>query len=418
MKNEKIMLKWLWILRITCITGVLIFVFFLVTSFKYWHIYFFFNATLILSYMWFNYSRIFINKVHKQYKLIENLKYTVVVPFYNEKRELLRDTIRSIISTDNLEKEIIIVDDGSENNLWEDIKNLKSKYASIRTFRFEKNKGKRFAHELAIKKSKYEFIVSIDSDTIIGKNAIVDLLTPFSDPEVGATTGNILIKNEKQNLLTRIQAGLYWVGLNIYKIGQSTQGNVVCCSGCFSAYRKEDLTGVLDEYVNQTFLGKKCHASEDRYLTNLINENGKKVLYVRNAICYTEAPSSLKKFIKQQVRWKRGFYRECLYTVTYSFKKSKLLYFENLIWLLMTPLLQLTMVLTTLFMLFFNFIHFVTFLLPMLLLFIIGRDCLFFMEEPKKAVWYLPYIVLYLFVLYPINIYTIFNSNPESWGTR
>jgi len=346
------------------------------------------------------------------------MEYTIVVPCYNEERHLLIQTVESILKTDNIKKEIIIVDDGSKNGIWETIKELQKKSDQIKIFKFDQNKGKRFAHKLAIEQSTKDFIVSIDSDTIIAKNAIVKLLEPFSDPNIGATTGNILIKNEKKNILTRMQAGLYWVGLNIYKNGQSSQGNVVCCSGCLSAYRKKDLLIVLDEYINQTFLGNKCHASEDRYLTNLINEMGKNVVYVDDSICYTEAPEKLSKFVKQQIRWKRGFYRESLYTSTYAWKKSKPLYFETVVWQLITPILYLSMVLTTVFLFIFHPIYSLITLLPMIVLFIVCRDSLFFIENPKRALFYVPYMFLYLFVLYPLNIYAIFNSNPEKWGTR
>ncbi|MEK6760404.1 MAG: glycosyltransferase [Nanoarchaeota archaeon] len=372
-----------------------------------------------MSYLWFNYSRLLIQKIEIKEPQIKNTSYSVIVPCYNEEPRLLIESVKSLINTDDLKKEILIVDDGSQNNIWETIIELKKSYPKlIKIYKQEKNMGKRFAHKIGIKNAKYDFVISIDSDTIVEKNSIKNLLAPFQDENVGATTGNVLIKNENYNWLTRVQAGLYWLGLNVYKKGQSTQGNVVCCSGCLSAYRKSDLIKILDEYVYQTFGGQKCHASEDRYLTNLINEMGKKILYVESAICYTEAPVTLKKFIRQQIRWKRGFFRECLYMTTFAYKKSKMLYFENLVWMLMTPLITMPLVLSTYFFIIFTPINFVLYSMPNLILFIVCRDSLFFIEEPKKAFFYLPYIVLYLFILYPLNIYALFTLKDSSWMTR
>ena len=385
---------------------------------KYWKIYFYLNALIVLSYIWFNYGRLFYYKFKEKKYSSSDEPYTVVVPCFNEEPRLLKKTVKSLLKTDKNKKQIIIVDDGSENNIFETMKELSNLDKCIEIYKFDKNRGKRFAHELSFNKAKYEFIISIDSDTIVEKNAIRKLLSPFVDKEVGATTGNVLIKNAKENLLTRIQAGLYWVGLNIYKRGQSTQGNVVCCSGCLSAYRKSYLLEVLSEYVGQTYLNLPCHASEDRYLTNLMNEKGLKILYVEDSICYTEAPSTLKKFIKQQIRWKRGFYRECLYTSTYAWKKSKILYIENLLWLMFSPVIALPTVLITYYIILTNPLKFLLVAIPFTLLFTLCRDSLFFIREPKKAFFYLSYIFLYLFLMYPLNIYAIFNSNPEKWGTR
>lgn len=412
------MVRFLYLLRGLVIVNSILAIYFIFFSMKYWKFYFFFNAAIVLGYIWFNYIRIFVNKMRMKDYGESNEGYTVVVPCYNEEPKLLRAAVKSLLKTDNNDKEVIIVDDGSTNDIWRTISKLKRMDKRIRVFKFNKNMGKRFAHKKCVENAKYDFIVSIDSDTIVEKNAIRKLLAPFLDIKVGATTGNVLIKNEDKNILTRIQTGLYWVGLNIYKLGQSTQGNVVCCSGCISAYRRRHFLQIMKEYTTQTFLGNKCGASEDRYLTNLMNERGLKILYVESAICFTEAPYTIKKFIKQQIRWKRGFYRECLYTATYAWKKSKILYFENLIWLMLSPVISLPTILMTYYILISYPIHFLTITIPFTILFAICRDSLFFIEEPKRAIYYLPYIILYIFIMYPLNIYAIFNSNPEKWGTR
>ena len=412
------MIRWLYLLRILVVLNLILTGYFILFNMNHWRIYYYINASIILGYLWFNYIRIFYHAFSKEDYGESSEAYTVIVPCYNEEPDLLKQAVKSLLNSDDNEKEIFIVDDGSKNNIWKTIQEIKEWDGRITTIRFPENKGKRFAHELAIKQSKYDYIISIDSDTVIAKKAIRKLLAPFKDKSVGATTGNCLIKNEHKNILTKIQAGLYWVGLNIYKRGQSTQGNVVCCSGCLSAYRKSDLLDILPEYVTQTFLGNKCGASEDRYLTNLMNEKGLKILYIPESKCYTEAPFELKKFLKQQMRWKRGFYRECLYTQTYAWKKSKVLAIENTLWLMLSPIIALPTVIMAYYLVITNPMSFIINILPFTILFGLCRDSLFFLEEPRKALNYLPFIPLYLFVLYPLNIWAIFSSNPEKWGTR
>ena len=413
------MLRWLVSLRAFAILNIAFFIYLFYDG-KFWKYYIFINTTIIIAYVVYNYGRIIVNKLNpKSYSEMENKGYTVVIPCFNEESELLKECVRSVMEQKNIfKKEIIIVDDGSTNNIWKTIQELGKKYPEILTLRSKENKGKRNAHLIAINKSRQEFIVSIDSDTILKDDAIKNLLKPFSNNNIGATTGNVLIKNESKNWLTRIQAGLYWVGLNIYKDSQSTMGNVLCCSGCLSAYRKSDILDIMDEYLNQSFQGNKCNASEDRYLTNLINEKGKDVVYVKDAVCLTEAPTTMKKFIKQQWRWKKGYMRETLYTTTYAWKKSKALFLENVIFMMFLPILQFAMTALTIYILFANPMYFFVVLFPLLLLFIIARDILFFAQHPIKGLLYLPYIFLYMFVLYPMNVATVFHSNPERWGTR
>lgn len=424
MRREKQMLMLLWILRIFLVLNILFFIYMFYNN-KYWEIYLILNCFLVLGYIWYNYIRLFIWEVKGKSNYLPLLEgnYTVVFPCYNESKEILEESIVSIVNQENpYKKELIIIDDGStKEETLPTLRMLVNKFKNsydIKLIEFPENRGKRKAHEVAISLSKYSYIISVDSDTVLDKKAIYYVLHPFSDNSIGATTGNILIKNEERNMLTRIQAGLYWIGLNLYKKGQSTQGNVMCCSGCLSAYRKTDLLEVLSDYVNQSFMGNICHASEDRHLTNLIHEKGMNVVYVEEAICYTEAPEKLTHFIKQQLRWKRGFYRESLYVTTYSWKKSKLMFLENLLFCIFTPFFNLSLRLLALYSMFFQPIIFITVLLPSWILYIFCRDSMFFIEDPKRAILYIPYVFLYNILLYPMNIYAIIVSEPEKWGTR
>jgi cellulose synthase/poly-beta-1,6-N-acetylglucosamine synthase-like glycosyltransferase len=124
---------------------------------------------------------------------------------------------------------------------------------------------------------KFDYVVTIDSDTVLAKNALIKLVEAFDDGRVGVVTGNVLLLNEKQNLLTRMIAAYYMSSLAIYKRSQSTFGFVTCCSGCIAAYRGKVIASIIDEFVNQKFAGEPCTFSEDRHLTNLVLRDGYKV---------------------------------------------------------------------------------------------------------------------------------------------
>jgi hypothetical protein len=83
----------------------------------------------------------------------------------------------------------------------------------------------------------------------------------------------------------------------------------MCCSGCFSAYRRDAVAPVLDDWLDQTFLGQPSTFGDDRSLTNFVLHRWR-VLYAPDAQAYTNVPEHLKQFLRQQLRWKKSWLRE------------------------------------------------------------------------------------------------------------
>ena len=264
--------------------------------------------------------------VYKGYKEPYDTFSTLLIPVYNENFDSLRATIESAIKTKG-NREIIVIDDGSTNDCWTIIKKYKEK---IKAYRYEENKGKRYAQIYGINKSKGNIIITTDSATIMDENFVTEIIKPFSNPKIAATTGNVLVSNKNANLLTKIIDARYWSAFNFERKAQSVFGIVNCCSGPAAAYRKEYLLPLLEQYLNQIFLGNKCTYGDDRHLTTLLLKNYD-IAYVDTAIVYTEAPTSLKKFIKQQIRWKKSWIRESYLLLKYAFKRSKVLGFNTTI---------------------------------------------------------------------------------------
>jgi hyaluronan synthase len=66
---------------------------------------------------------------------------------------------------------------------------------------------------------------------------------------------------------------------------------------------------ILDEWLNQTFLGTRATFGDDRSLTNFILRRHR-VIYNSSATCTTLAPESWRQFFRQQLRWKKSWIRE------------------------------------------------------------------------------------------------------------
>ena len=97
-----------------------------------------------------------------------NPRVSIIVPAYNEEKVVAR-TIETLVEADYPNKEIIIVDDGSQDNTYE----VASRFAS-RTLKVIRrpNGGKFAALNTGIAVCTGEIIVTVDADSLIGRAAI------------------------------------------------------------------------------------------------------------------------------------------------------------------------------------------------------------------------------------------------------
>jgi hyaluronan synthase/N-acetylglucosaminyltransferase len=240
---------------------------------------------------------------------------SVIVPVYNEDISVLHDCLRSIDAVDYPRLEAIVVDDRSRDR--DSLLDLLEEYVGgrIRVVLQPDNRGKRVSQRAVLDEARGDIIVTIDSDTTITRDGIRKLVSHFADPEVGAVTGDVRVRNRGTNLLTRLISYRYWNAFHQERAAQSLFRTVMCCSGPFSAYRRSVVDAVKEDYVSQRFLGEQCTFGDDRHLTNLVLRSGYKVLFDAEAVSYTEVPTTIRQYMRQQVRWNKSFYREMVWSL-------------------------------------------------------------------------------------------------------
>jgi hyaluronan synthase len=172
-----------------------------------------------------------------------------------------------------------------------------------------------------IRSTEADIIAFVDSDSVLEPDAMRILVQGFGDRKVGAICGHAAVLNFRQNWMTKMQAVRYFVAFSVNKAAESVFGTVTCCSGCFSAYRREAIMPWLDWWENQTFLGRPSTFGDDRSLTNCVLRNWK-VRYEARAISHTIVPDTYRQFMKQQLRWKRSWTRESLIVGSFIWKKN------------------------------------------------------------------------------------------------
>ena len=240
-----------------------------------------------------------------------NEPFTIIIPCYNEPYQFLKDCVDSIINAEG-EKQIILVDNNSNHK--DTLKAIEEykKNPFVKVLK-EKKQGKRFAHAKGLKYTENEIVVFVDSDTIVLKNSILELIKPLQDPKIGAVCGNIRIANRNDNFLTKSLNAMYWNSFEYYRGAVSVLGYLYVCSGALSAYKKDLLIRLEEEYLNHYFMGRLCSISDDTFMTVRIQSRfGKKIAFQREAIGLTYSPNTIKGFWKQLFRWRQGFLRESL----------------------------------------------------------------------------------------------------------
>lgn len=91
---------------------------------------------------------------------------SVVVPLYNEEESLpeLTDWIRKVMYEHNFAYEIILIDDGSNDNSWQVILDLKKRHSQISAIKFRRNYGKSAALNVGFVQAKGEVVITMDAD--------------------------------------------------------------------------------------------------------------------------------------------------------------------------------------------------------------------------------------------------------------
>jgi cellulose synthase/poly-beta-1,6-N-acetylglucosamine synthase-like glycosyltransferase len=237
---------------------------------------------------------------------------SVLIPAYNEEK-VLRRTLESVLEATYPEKEIIVVDDGSQDMTY----GIAQEYINRGVKVIHRpNGGKATALNHGLLFARGEIIVIVDADSQICKNTLVELVKAFRDPDVAAVAGNIKVLN-RETTLTKCQALEYIASINIYRRALDVFGSVTVVPGALGAYRREALVG-SGVYDPDTLV-------EDFDVTLKALKTGKIVQASTSAISYTEAPQKVKELYKQRIRWYRGNFqalwkhRDAVYNSRYGF---------------------------------------------------------------------------------------------------
>jgi hyaluronan synthase len=237
---------------------------------------------------------------------------TVLIPAYNE-GAMVEETIASVVAAryPHERLQIIAIDDGSTDDTWRHVRNAALRFPGLVTpVRLSVNQGKRGALAEGFRRASGEVIVTVDSDSVIERGALLAIAGPFRDPRVGAVAGKVAVHNRRASLIPRMLHVRFILSFDYLRSAQSVFRTVYCCPGALAAYRASVVRRVLPQWERQEFLGARCTYGEDRALTNDILASGYDTVYQRSAVVHTVVPETYSKLCRMFLRWDRSYIRE------------------------------------------------------------------------------------------------------------
>lgn len=373
-------------------------------------------------------------------EIVQPKKIAMIVVGYQEDPELFRNCLRATKNVAGHEKLIIVIDGNEEEDMkmfkiYQEVFGTFSPFAhldsyhqlpmKINTFKMnnvicvtQPHNGKREALYTGIKAAiclGMDAVLLTDSDTCVDPSAINELeKVLFSDDTVGAVTGDVRIYNSV-NAVSFLASLKYYFSFNIERGAQSYFGCVACVSGPLGFYRISCLEKIIEDWKTQKFCGKLCTFGDDRHLTNRVLSMAMKVKYTHLAFCYTETPTLLRKWILQQTRWSKSFFRELLFNVGWIYNQSLWLAIE-LSYQVFYPFLVLYTIIDVL--VFENFSVMLFWIAVVLGFNFIRGVTVSVVEKDMKFILYGIYALTYISLIIPVRVYAFLGLIVDAFSSR
>jgi cellulose synthase/poly-beta-1,6-N-acetylglucosamine synthase-like glycosyltransferase len=228
--------------------------------------------------------------------------------------------------------------------------------------------GKKRALTTGVQYATGDIFVFSDSDCVVEPDAISHIVRAFcAHPDVGAVSGHARALNASRNLLTKTQDTWYEGQFSVWKAAESVFGAVTCISGPLAGFRREAVFNFLPAWANDRFLGKDFPFATDRQLTAYVlgapyvGEELKRRYadspfvrgadypcvrwrtgYVKSARVRTVVPWTLRRLVKQQIRWKKSFIRNLFFVGSFQWRRGPVpavLFYGRAVFIVAAPLM-------------------------------------------------------------------------------
>ncbi|KAI8596496.1 chitin synthase-domain-containing protein [Dissophora ornata] len=288
----------------------------------------------------------------------------------------------------------------------------------------------------------YELVLMVDADTKVYPDSLTRMVACMAqDPTVMGLCGETKIANKKESWVAMIQVFEYYISHHLSKAFESIFGGVTCLPGCFCMYRikapkgpnrhwvpvlaNPDIVEHYSENVVDTLHKKNLLLlGEDRYLTTLMLRTfpKRKMMFVPQAVCKTQVPTSFAVLLSQRRRWINSTIHNLMELVlirdlcgTFCFSMQFVIFME-LVGTVVLP----AAISFTLYLIVISFIIVPIPIIPLMLLAaILGLPAILILMTTRKIV-YVGWMGMYLLSLpvwnFVLPVYAFWHFDDFTWG--
>jgi cellulose synthase/poly-beta-1,6-N-acetylglucosamine synthase-like glycosyltransferase len=312
-------------------------------------VFFLYFICINIAYLMLNYVSVFgvirYMREHGSQYLLKNFTHyqppvTIIMPAFNEERTIV-SSVQSLLRLGYPEFEVLVVNDGSTDNTFEEVRKafslvefpeayrkrlstapVRKSYASPTHPRVrlvdKENGGKADALNAGINCARYPLFCVVDADCILQHDSLARVVQPFLEDATTVAAGGVIrvvngckVKDGflsevglPRKLLPLIQTVEYLRGFLFGRLGWSPMNAVLIISGAFGVFYKERVIAIggyrTDTVGEDMDLVVRLHRQLKR------ERRPYRITFVPDPICWTEAPEDLRSLRNQRMRWQQG----------------------------------------------------------------------------------------------------------------
>jgi cellulose synthase/poly-beta-1,6-N-acetylglucosamine synthase-like glycosyltransferase len=216
-------------------------------------------------------------------------RLSILVTAFREASSIRRALDALISQASSLDDEIIVICPDDETAA------AASTYSHVTVLR-DPGHGKPAALNLGFKHAHGDIVVMTDGDVWVEPGALVALIGPFSDPNVGAVSGRPVSVSPRATMLGYWSHLLTDAGADAERAGRDLRGEFLVCSGYLYAVRSELIDPIPVEAL-----------AEDAVVSHAVAEQGYRVRYAPQARVNVLYPDNYRDWLLQKVRSTGGY---------------------------------------------------------------------------------------------------------------
>lgn len=268
------------------------------------------------------------------------LPVSMLIPAYNEETTIV-SSVRSMMQLNYSRYEVIVINDGSKDATLAALDKefslvrihavypvniptqlvrgvyQSTRYPNLRVID-KVNGGKADSLNAGINFSAYPLFCSVDADSILERDSLSRVVRPFmKDVSVVATGGTVRPANGctvqsgfltrvslPKGLLAKLQVVEYIRAFLFGRLGWSVVNGALVISGAFGVFKKETVIAAGGYRSNSIGEDMELVVRLHRFLR--MKREPYKIIFVPEAVCWTEVPENMHTLRSQRIRWQRG----------------------------------------------------------------------------------------------------------------